>query len=451
MSVVLALLLTGFFLLFTYYLNNKDIASPSVIIIIFFMLSQLINLVYITKWKTTFSVLYFLTLTIGYTFTIAGDLSGKIANQRKWKIKKVSRKNTITRDSQIDVIRIPLLFNCFVILFMITVAYFYYRDMIRIARLYGDLSLQTVFQAIRNVTYYVGTSGDIERGTSTFLSHALLASKAVAYIYIYIFLYNIVYCRKKFRENWINIIPAIIYLIESTFSTSRSQILYFMAGVCFILYLLWYCKNGQISQRTKSKFIRYGLITVVGFCIVFYLLGYLTKKSLSISFADNIAVYVGGSQVSLSKWLERFSETTAYFGEESLCGIRKVMLKLGLTNHYVVRHLEFETFGNYRGNVYTSFRRYISDFGYVGLPVMQFLSTFIVSFLYNWIKNKKTPNGLIIIYGYIVYSICMEAIDELFFSSVFEISNIYVFIYGFIIYKFIIKRFLKHEKIVFKG
>lgn len=39
----------------------------------------------------------------------------------------------------------------------------------------------------------------------------------------------------------------------------------------------------------------------------------------------------------------------------------------------------------------------------------------------------------------------MEAIDELLFSAVFEISNLYVFIYGYIVYQLIVKRYIKYE------
>lgn len=442
-SVVIAICVTLFFLFIAYYVNNRDIASPSVVILVIFVISQLLNLVYIEKWNVFFSVKYFYVIILGYVFSLCGDVCGKLVNHRAWSVKKAKSKKG--NRNQKGTFRIPFLFNGIIIVFMLFVAYLYYNDMIRIARTYGDLSLQTVLQAVRNVTYFAGTGSDIEGGTSTLLSHAILASKAIAYIYIYILLYNIIYCKKKIRDNWILIIPPIIYLVESTFSTSRSQILYFMAGVCFILYLLWHCKNGKVSQKTKSKFIKYGLFTIIAFCIVFYLLGFLTRKSLAISFVDNIAVYVGGSQISLSRWLERFTETTRYFGEESLCGIRKVMLRLGLTDHYVVRHLEFENFGSYRGNVYTAFRRYISDFGILALPFMQFISTFIVSLIYNRIKKRKVPGGLIIVYGYIVYSICMEAIDELFFSSVFEISNAYIFVYGYIVFTTIKRNYLKNE------
>ena len=452
MSLMIALLIVVGVIYFSYIINDRDIATPSMTIFFVFLISLLFNIINYEKWEVSFSVDFFLVITIGFIATIIGELVGKIAGRTVNIQKKNSSPKIISLDEHY-LIRVPMCINVIVIMFMVAVAILYYKDMIRIATVYGNLSLQSVLQAVRNVTYSAGSSSDIEAGTSTFLSHAILISKAVGYVYIYAFLFNIVYSsgKRKLKNNWIYPVPPVIYIIESVFSTSRSQILYFFAGACFMFYLLWICRYGRVSQRTKLRFIKYGILVIIVFCAIFYLLGFLTKKSETLSFFDNISVYIGGSLVSLNNWLENFLSTTTFFGEESLVGIRKVLYKLHLTDHYVVRHLEFVSFGAYRGNVYSASRRYLSDFGYAGLFIMQVLSTFSFSFIYNKIKRKMTPSGLIIVYGYIIYAAAMEAIDELFFSAVFEISNVYILIYGFFIYKYIVKRNTVNEKNIFKS
>lgn len=452
MSLIIALFIMIGFIFLSYYVNNKDIAAPSMTIFVVFVISLLFNLINQSKWNVSFDSIFFLVIILGFSVTLAGDMVGAVFG-KKFVIHKKAKKIQLTDEKQCYVIKVPLFINIVVIIFMSVVAVLYYKDMMRIASLYGDLSLQSALQAVRNITYSAGSSNDIKFGTSTILSHATLISKAIGYVYIYIFLFNIVYSSKKNKVmyTWIYLVPPIIYLIESVFSTSRSQILYFFAGFCFMFYLLWYCRYGKISQNTKIRFIKYGIIAIIAFCLIFYLLGFLTKKSDALSFFDNISVYIGGPLVSLNNWLNNFTSKTSYFGEETLVGIRKILYKLHLTDYYVVRHLEFVNFGLYRGNVYSAFRRYLSDFGYFGLILMQFLSTFIFSFIYNRIKEKRIPNGMIVVYGYIIYSAAMEAIDELFFSAIFEISNFYVFIYGFFIYKFIVKRNLFNENYIIKN
>lgn len=452
MSIVIVFLIMIGFVLLSYFINNKDIAAPSMIIFIVFVISLLFNFINKNKWEVSFSVTFFLVITIGFIATLIADVLGAKAG-RKLILYHKKRKVKDFQLNQYYVINVPIYINIIVILFMILVALLYYKDTMRIASLYGDLTLQSVLQAVRNITYSVGSSSDIEFGTSKILSHAILISKALGYIYIYIYLFNLVFSsgKKILRRNWMYLIPPVIYLLESVFSTSRSQILYFFAGTCFMLYLLWYCRYGKIQYDTKIKFIKYGVITIMIFCLIFYLLGFLTKKSTALSFFDNISIYIGGSLVSFNKWLKNFTSTTQFFGEESLVGIRKILYKLHLTDYYTVRHLEFVNFGKFHGNVFSAFRRYLSDFGYLGLFIMQFFSTFSFSFIYNKIKKNKVPGGMIIVYGYIIYAAAMEAIDELFFSAVFEISNVYVFIYGFIIYKYIVKRNLLNETFIFNN
>lgn len=446
-----ALVIVICFICFTYIVNGRDIASPSMNIFLIFLISLLFNILYREKWEVSFSSRFLTVLVTGFAATAAGDLLGRECGRRVILGRKYRGGHELAAGENYC-ISVPRLVNGAVIIFMLITAAVYYRDMLRIASLYGDLSVQSVLQAVRNATYMAGSSGDIEAGTSTVLSHAILLSKTLAYVYIYIFLFNLVFSRerKKAADNIVYAVPPVIYLAESVLSTSRSQILYFFAGGCMMFYLLWNCRHGKISRKAKRKFIRYGVLLIVLFCVIFYLLGFLTRKSEAVTFLDNISVYIGGSLVSLNNWLEHFSETTEYFGEETLVGIRKLFYNLGLTDYYVVRHLDFTDFGMYRGNVYTAFRRYLSDFGYGGLFLLQMLSTFVFSFLYNKIKNRRTPGGLIILYGYIIYAAAMEAIDELFFSAVLEISNIYILIYGFFIYKLIVKRNLVNEKDILK-
>lgn len=440
MGLFIAIILTIFFIAFSYMINGEDMLAPSFVILTIFLMSMLFNLVNYSNWNIQIGTSYILVIFFGFFVTVIAEIAGNIVG-KKITIKKPLANSYSIGISKKTVIIISVCMSVFSII--------YFKEIMKIALVYGNMSLQSPLQAIRNAIYSVGSVADLDNGISTWILHGTLVCKILAYIFIYIFAYKFFFENTihKIKNNLIYLIPCVIYLVQSVLSTSRSQILYFLVGTVYISYLMYYCKHGKINRKAKKKFIKYGLITIVSFCIAFYILGFLTRKSDSLSFFNNISIYIGGSQVSLNNWLEKYKGIrTNYFGEESLVGLRKILFKLGFTDSYKVRHLEFITFGMDRGNVYTVFRRYISDFGYGGMCLMQFISTFILSSIYFFIKKRRQPNGMIIIFGYIAYSFAMEAIDELFFSSIIEISNFYILVYGYILYYFLIKRNLVCEK-----
>lgn len=434
MGLFLAVFITIIFVGFSYIISGKDLMAPSFVIFSVFLLSLIFNVLNYSKWNVDIGSTYILVLFLGFFATVFGEVAGKTVG------KGMTKKDFLSGVYDIALSKKTVIA---IIVCMLLFSIVYFKEAMRIALLYGNLNLQSPLQAIRNATYSVGSVADLDQGMPTWVLHGTLMCKILAYIFMYIFAYKVVYTNdgKKVKANMIYLAPCLIYLIQSILSTSRSQILYFFAGAVYIYYLLYYCKNGKINQKTKKKFIKYGILAVMMFCVIFYFLGYLTKKSDSLTFIDNISIYIGGSQVSFNNWLEKYDGSlTSYFGEETLVGIRKIFFKLGLADSYKVRHLEFIHFGTCRGNVYTAFRRYISDFGYMGMCIMQFLSTFVLSVIYFSIKKKRRPSGMIILYGYIAYTFAMEAIDELFFSSVFEISNFYILVYGYLLYYFLVKR-----------
>ena len=68
------------------------------------------------------------------------------------------------------------------------------------------------------------------------------------------------------------------------------------------------------------------------------------------------------------------------------------------------------------GNVYTLFRRFIQDFGILGMCVMTILLSYFFSYVYNRkIRTQKLNYRtmlIIIKYGYAYYIIAMASIDN---------------------------------------
>ena len=89
-------------------------------------------------------------------------------------------------------------------------------------------------------------------------------------------------------------------------------------------------------------------------------------------------------------------------------------------------HLEFRP-GVYQGNVYTAYRSYIHDFGWVGLLLLPVLFSVCANWLYyaavRTAKKKVFSIGLII-YATLVYQIFADFVRCFFFLSFFNINTL---------------------------
>ncbi len=154
-----------------------------------------------------------------------------------------------------------------------------------------------------------------------------------------------------------------------------------------------------------------------------------------------VSVYTGMSIPSLDVWLNKAKDIPTVFGEETMYGVTSVLRKLNIIQYLreTVRHLEFVDFGDATGNVYTCFRRYINDFGYVGMLLVQTAVGSFYSVFYNNIKRENGFGILLIFYGILMYPLLMQSIDELILSSYLSTSYVYLVIYILVFYFILIK------------
>ena len=77
-----ALVIVICFICFTYIVNGRDIASPSMNIFLIFLISLLFNILYREKWEVSFSSRFLTVLVTGFAATAAGDLLGRECGRR---------------------------------------------------------------------------------------------------------------------------------------------------------------------------------------------------------------------------------------------------------------------------------------------------------------------------------------------------------------------------------
>lgn len=259
--------------------------------------------------------------------------------------------------------------------------------------------------------------------------------RALAYVFIYAFLWNVIYFKqKKYRFLLIPIAYSALTLISS----GRIHLLYIVIYIIIIYFLL--SKNirlGKVGTIFKVFFCVF--FGIVFFMILFGALANLVGRNTTHTIYEQISVYTGGSIVAFGKFINDFEYSKpAIVGEESFTGIYSLLNTIGITNIQASRHLTFTRFGDSWGNVYMALRRYIHDFDVGQAMIIMLLIGFVYSFTYKCIKRKKILTVSHVYYGMLIYPIPMLVVDDVLFSSLISLNTLLDIVYVTLAFRLII-------------
>ena len=206
--------------------------------------------------------------------------------------------------------------------------------------------------------------------------------------------------------------PAVLYVCIGVIGTGRTfaiEIMAYMIVACFLMVK----QRNNWSNRETVIFITVAIIAVVVFLLLFTLLGYLTGKSqLRANPMEFIAYYTGMSIPSLDVYLKSAPKENVIFGQETLYGIHSILRTLGFDLPIFTAPLEFVNFNGDNGNVYTSLRRYINDYGIMGMFILQYLIGVFYSVIYKYVRYGRFSNFAIILYAFFAFALVMQPIEE---------------------------------------
>ena len=175
--------------------------------------------------------------------------------------------------------------------------------------------------------------------------------------------------------------------------------------------------------------------------ILFYysagLVGRINKKGM----LDYITYYIGGSIECFNQWVQNSDSPTVVAGEYTFGRTIRDLNKLGILD-YEINNKNYSKFiyhdGQMVGNIYTSYRSWMHDWGIIGIVILQAILAIVINVLYNMIKYSKyretITNYLIITYGYLIYTIFLHPIDSYFYLETFTIATAGVFIVMTVLY-----------------
>lgn len=425
-----------------YIINDFDYIVPSFFMIGSFFISAMISFLAIDRWQyirfnTTIIVIIGLI-----SFTIGDFCGSKIdINIPKIHIRiapsfAIKKTRDIWETSIVVSKKLIIVISCF----MIIIDYYYFRYIYDLSVLAGNTQgysqmFEYARRAVIDVRYNIPMAFWLEHGT--------IIVECLGFVFLYIFIYNIIISKKVVI---LNLIPCMLYIISLMISTARIDVINYVCAI-IVFYSIISLKKDKKSIRLRPKVVLYAVLAIIVVLVSFRLLGYLTGKSNTRELWTDLSTYGGSSIPALDKYINSPKKENIFFGQESLNRFYAVLRILNLTDiRSYDTTLPFVHFPDgTTTNIYTGFRRYIQDYGYVGMIIVLFFMGGFYGVLNKMVKKTKNIGIGLIIYAYIFYPVVMTFVDERFIISFTSLSLPYHMIYFLIIYKVIVGKKKENE------
>lgn len=382
--------------LFLYYiLLNRDFLSPTFIIFAMFILCSFFALLGNESWGVDISLITYIAIFSGlFSFTF-GEVFVDIAFHGG----KVSRCFRQCPDGN-RYYKFPRIVILIVLIVGIFVFYMYFRKMNAIASSFG-YSGGLSFMALSYAKAGLLDGAVLGKVLSTSVNLVY----GIGFNCIFALCYNVLVCNRKTKRECCLLLPVIPQLLCYAVSGSRNGFITITVFTFFCFFLLYY-KTHDIKNKKSigiKKVIVIIAVVFFAFFELFQFLGVFLGKTGVRTPLEMLYIYAGSSIPALSKYLSGGVVKSASIGNESFVGIANWFYRLfgtveGLKNFEHIRFANTST-----TNIYTCFREYIDDFGYIGSCFIMFVLGFVHKYYYEKIKRRKNAGLLVILYSYFMY------------------------------------------------
>lgn len=411
-------------LLFILSIGRKfDFLDPVLWIVIGYLLAVLVGILNYPNWGDI-SALTVLVVLFSVISFIIGSLSGKSLLFGNVK-------------SNVDV-QFPHYMTSFMNVIMLITAIMYLQYMIELSYIGGNPGgWQQLFSFARNA---------VDRGLAPnmdfVLTFLLRLSFAFAHIQTYIVIKKYVFLKHR-RFEISELITMILYFSHTIISGGRTKMMYYIVFI-FVVYLILFRHKKNWTEKSTFLVIRYLLLALVIGLSIFIVIEQTVRGSIygtTFNMWNQLSKYMGSSIYALNVYLDNPTFMTNFKETETLFPIISIVNKLGADIPFINNALEFVNFGNdlqVNTNIYTASRRYIHDFGYIGMVVLMFIQGFLYSTIYNSIKFRRIDGVFLIIYGIIIYPAAFYFIEERFLNDLFTLTMIFQLFMIIIIWSFLV-------------
>jgi oligosaccharide repeat unit polymerase len=389
---LLLLILLILELLLIYFINGKNVVSPSFIGCCGFILSSLV---------LNLSTEYFQYDIHGITvFIILTTLIAILLGEQFGKRISIKTRNTLYRvEEHESIITISPYIYIVLFLFVAVSGYLYLQDAYVYSLKLGN-SVGGYF-SIAQYTRFIGGYSP-----STLLGQANVLSESIVYFCIYVFFYNSVLFKKK---SPITLLPLIGFIFHILANDGRSVIIKYFCVSCIMYFVMYKQANGWKKGGNK-KLLRIGVGAVIVFLVVFRILGYRTGASVNNALWDNLSEYLSSGIIGLDVSTTTEMVENEVFGQNTFKVIYDTLRGWGINVPVINTHREFFSFAQGKSNVYTGIDGYILDFGLMGA----FLAFFLWGTVIQWAQKRVKKLGFSLIrlflMGLLYYPVAMLSI-----------------------------------------
>lgn len=386
-NIMIYWLLIIFFVLtlFSFWAFNTDIINPGFVVPFVFFASTCCAIYNKKYWRFEIGEQTFWILTSGvFVYVVISLLTYKIGVHSR--IKRKHNCSEIYYD--IKLISVESYKVILLAAFQSAASVLYLREVMRIVTSNGGDA--SSFSAMLNSYKLLTHFQNIENGISGIVSQFYQLTAVIGLVFTYIVVNNVVGQKRLGRKLYL--VPVMVYIVSIIFSGNRLSILR-LAIICMVLYfILWHRKNGWTKKTKVAALVKTMLMTII-VLLAFVFLRSVVGKSGADANTDPlyyIAEYAGGSIPLFDLYVKNPVSHSDIFGKESLYYINQF-----IASYFGIDSLDYSFACEFRssngismGNVYTAFRAYYSDFGYVGMLLCTAIHSFLFSLLYANIRKR---------------------------------------------------------------
>lgn len=445
LTVVLLLVL----LLISYKIFDNDLFAPSAIVCLSFLFSSLCALYNEKTWALDFSGETTFVLIVGVGTFLLGGIFSVFLFRRKG-INRLSFNHLILPVQDINIEKWKILS---VIIFQVCLITMIYREMSQNVGFIG-MAWAEVMQMYRHESMHM-VGQDYAMKLSFLTSQCISINDAFVFLFSYIVGNNLATKKKGLFLYWLPIVLGCVIIFMQGY---RAGMLRYWIAILIVWYIIHMRSIGWKRSKETRKIFRKMLVSVVFIGLVFSSVRAFVGRSGSgnewdplyyVSFYGGcpvaaLDIYLKNPDVGVSKiWGQR----TFYYLNQSIgvwFGIPEMRYNL-IRDDLAHGDFAISPNGTYVGNVYTTFRALIEDFGYAGIPVVMFTMGSFFTFFYFKIRNSHKTQ--IIDFSLLCYSYCAYTYFLYFFATYyFFLSTAFVKI---VMFWFVMRWFLT-SKFVFK-
>ena len=421
--------------IFTFKLYTNDLLCPASIVLLMFLICSISGLM---QWKEYNYIEYSATSVFYILLGIFTFLLGCIIPYILYS-HQINHLLSNAREQRKERIEIsPLILLIAIFISLIAIVLFYKFEAATVGMSTSPISN---LPKIINKYHYAEQFWDTVNMPSS-LNYLLKAGQIFSTLSVFVLIYNSSF--KVFNKKDIyHMVIIFLYLILCILRSNRGSILILLSLAVYFLYFFWNMYYGWKSSVNR-KIMKWMIMAAISFLILFFVLILITgrKQSLAeINIRSYLWAYTGGGIRCFDLFIKNPVHSNDMFGYETFFSINRALYNFFGRGSAYLRHLEFRQINGVDiSNVYTSFRRFYSDFGIGGLIILPLIQGLLFTTLYMYCKKRALKGQItfgILLFGYLSHSLFYMPIDDMFYSSVLAVGSAPRVLILYILFKYL--------------